>query len=71
MFDARDLRSANLDKHVPKAVLFLLLGVFIAGGSTLGCASGLAGCRPSVATLSLNLLVLLAVFIIVDFDPFV
>ncbi len=67
MIDARGARNALLNKHVPEVVLFLLFAVFIAAGGMLGYASG-GGRRPLVATVLMNVLVVMVVFIVVDLD---
>lgn len=61
-------RQAQLDKHVPEVVLFLLFVIFIVSGSILGAAAGLDGGRPVLATVSISALIVLVIFIVIDLD---
>jgi len=68
VIDAYGVRQAALQKHVPEVVLFLLIAIFVISGSVQGYASGLAGGRPWLATVSLAGLIVLVVFIVIDLD---
>ncbi|MBT8079278.1 MAG: hypothetical protein KJO31_11935 [Gammaproteobacteria bacterium] len=68
MIDAYGKRQAQLDKHVPEVVLILLFVIFIVSGGILGAASGLAGGRPLLATMSMSALIVLVIFIVIDLD---
>jgi len=68
VIDEYGKRQAQLDKHVPEVVLFLLFVIFIVTGSILGAAAGLAGGRPVLATVSMAALIVLVIFIVVDLD---
>lgn len=68
VFDAYGKRQAQLDKHVPEVVLFLLFVIFMVAGGILGAAAGLAGGRPTLATVSMATLIVLVIFIVIDLD---
>ncbi len=68
VIDSYGKRQAQLDKHVPEVVLFLLFVVFIVAGGILGVAAGLAGGRPLLATVSMTTLIVLVIFIVIDLD---
>jgi Na+/H+-dicarboxylate symporter len=68
MIDAYGSRDAALNRHVPEAVLLLLLGTFVLTAALVGYSSGLVGHRVSLATYVLVVLIVLLVFLIVDLD---
>lgn len=68
MIDSYGRRDAALNRHVPEAVLLLLLGTFILTAGLVGYSSGLAGHRVSLATYVLVVLIVLIVFLIIDLD---
>ena len=68
LIDSYGKRDAELERHVPEIVLFLLYLVFLMTGSVVGYACGIAGHRPSLATYIMVVLIVLLVFIIIDLD---
>lgn len=68
LIDSYGSRQAQLQKHVPEVVLFLLFVIFIVSGSLLGFAAGLSGSRPMTATVSMAILIVLVIFIVIDLD---
>lgn len=68
LIDSYGKRDAELDRHVPEVVLFLLYFAFLMTGVIVGYASGIAGHRASLVTYIMVALIVLLVFIIIDLD---
>ena len=68
VFDNFEVRNAELDRHVPEIVLFLLYITFLLTGSIVGYSSGLSGHRASFVTYIMVGLIVLLVFVIIDLD---
>ena len=68
MIDAHASLMAQVDRHVPELVLLLLFAAFVVSGGVIGDSAGLAGPRPSRATVVMVALVVLLMFIILDLD---
>ncbi|WP_162058850.1 hypothetical protein [Undibacterium sp. KW1] len=66
--DAFGKRDAGLQRHVPETVVLLLLITIIMTAATIGYASGLTGQRAVFATLALQILISMAVFLTIDLD---
>ncbi|MFZ6742551.1 hypothetical protein ACO0LC_04975 [Undibacterium sp. JH2W] len=66
--DAFGKREAGLQRHVPETVVLLLLITIIMTAATIGYASGLTGQRAVFATLVLQILISMAVFLTIDLD---
>lgn len=66
--DAFGKRDAGLLRHVPETVVYLLFATIIMTAATVGYASGLTGQRTSFATLALQVLIAMAVFLTIDLD---
>jgi hypothetical protein len=66
--DAHGTRDAELDRHVPELVLFLLFGTFLLTGGIVGYASGVSGHRASGVSYLMVVLIVVLVFIIIDLD---
>jgi hypothetical protein len=68
VIDAYGTRDAELNRHVPEIVLFLLFGAFMLATCLIGYASGVAGHRASFATYILVVLISLLIFLVIDLD---
>ncbi len=68
MMDAFGRRDAELDRHVPELVLFLLYFTFIMTGTIVGYAAGVGRHRASFVSYIMVALIVLLVFIIIDLD---
>ena len=68
MFDARGVRNAILNRHVPEVILLLLFLVFILSGAMIGYSGGLSLKRAYLPTIVLTLMIVLVVFISIDLD---
>jgi hypothetical protein len=68
VIDAFGMRDAELDRHVPEPVLYLLFLTFIYLGWMLGFAPSLAGEQPPLTMVAMVSLVVLLLFVIVDLD---
>lgn len=68
MIDSYGRRDAELKRHVPEVVLFLLYAAFLMTGIVVGFAAGVADHRASFATYVLISLIVVLTFIIVDLD---
>lgn len=68
MFDSQGRRDASVRRHVPELALWLLALTFLIAGATVGYACGVAGHRPSLASLAMVTLIVVLVFIILDLD---
>jgi hypothetical protein len=68
VIDAYGTRDAELNRHVPEIVLFMLFGAFILAACLIGYASGIGGHRASFATYILVVMISLLVFLIIDLD---
>ena len=68
LIDNYGLRQAELNRHVPEAVLLLLYLTFLLAGSIVGFSAGVSAHRPSFATYLMVLLMTVLVFIILDLD---
>ena len=68
LIDAYGKRDAELERHVPEVVLFLLYFAFLMTGIIVGYASGVAGYRAPLVSYIMVALIVLLVFIIIDLD---
>lgn len=68
VIDSYGSRDAELNRHVPETVLFLLLITLVMTASLVGYGSGVSGHRASLATQVLYALIVLMVFLIIDLD---
>ncbi|MCX4029680.1 hypothetical protein H0A36_13035 [Endozoicomonas sp. SM1973] len=68
LIDIFSKRSAELNRHVPELVLFILYGTFLMTGSIVGYASGVTGNRVPFVTYIMVAMIVLLVFIIIDLD---
>ena len=68
VIDSYGSRDAELNRHVPETVLFLLLVTLVMTASLVGYGSGVSGHRASLSTHVLYLLIVLMVFLIIDLD---
>jgi hypothetical protein len=68
VIDAKGLRDAALDNHVPASVLVLLFAAAILAVGMVGYANGVANHRAAVVTGMLIVLFALTIFVIVDLD---
>jgi hypothetical protein len=68
LIDAYGTRDAELERHVPEVVLFLLYGTFVLTGIVLGYGARVSGHRASFATYILIALVVVLAFVVVDLD---
>ena len=68
MIDAHASVIAQTNRHVPELVLLLLFGAFVVSGGVIGYTAGLAGHRPSRATVVMVAMVVLLLFMILDLD---
>lgn len=65
---AYERRDADLSRHVPDVISFLLYGTFLLTGGVIGYSAGLAGHRPSLATYILVAVIVVLAFINMDLD---
>ena len=68
LIDAKGLRDAALDNHVPASVLLLLFTAAIVAVGMVGYSNGVANHRAAVVTGMLMVLFALTIFVIVDLD---
>jgi hypothetical protein len=68
MTDAFGERDAELDRHVPEPVLYLLALAFIFLGWMMGFAPHVAGERPPLSVGVMIALIVLLLFVIIDLD---
>jgi len=68
LIDSYGKRDAELNRHVPEEVLFLLYLALLMTGGIIGYSCGVAGHRPSPVTYIKVVLIVLLVFIIIDLD---
>jgi hypothetical protein len=68
MIDALGRRDAELDRHVPEPVLFLMFAAFVLTACLVGYTAGVSGHRASFATYLLVTLVTCLIFIVIDLD---
>lgn len=68
LIDAKGLRDAALDNHVPASVMLLLFTAAILAVSMVGYSNGVANHRATVVTGMLIVLFALTIFVIVDLD---
>jgi hypothetical protein len=68
MIDAYGVRIAELNRHVPELVLFMLYGSFIITGGIIGYTAGIGGQRPATASYIMIALVVLLMSMVVDLD---
>ena len=68
MIDAYASTVAEIDRHVPEFVLFLLYGAFIVSGGVIGYASGLANHRPALVTYLMVGVIALLLYMVMDLD---
>lgn len=68
LIDAKGLRDAALDNHVPASVLVLLFAAAILAVGMVGYCNGVANHRAAMVTGMLIVLFALTIFVIVDLD---
>ena len=68
MIDAHGSYMAEILRHVPYLVIFLLFGAFIVSGGLIGFSAGVAGDRPARATYLMIAVVVLLMFMVMDLD---
>jgi hypothetical protein len=68
MIDAYGARDAELERHVPEPVLFLMFLAFVMMSLLIGYAAGVSGHRATFATYMLLVLVSCMIFIVIDLD---
>jgi hypothetical protein len=68
MFDAYGTRIAELNRHVPELVLFMLYSSFIVTGGIIGYTAGVNSHRPATASQIMIVLVVLLMGMVVDLD---
>ncbi len=68
MIDAYSSYIAEMFRHVPYLVIFLLFGAFIVTGALMGFSAGLTGDRPAPATFLMIAVVVLLMFTVMDLD---
>ncbi len=68
MIDAFGTRDAELDRHVPEPVLYLLFLTLIFLGWLLGFAPRVAGEQPSLTVVAMIVLIVSLLFVIIDLD---
>lgn len=68
LIDAFSKRDAELARHVPEVVLFLLYGTLLLTGGIVGFCCGVGGHRPSGVNYIMVVLIVILVFIILDLD---
>jgi len=68
MIDAQGFRAAQLERHIPPAIFYLLFVIFIATGALIGYSTGLGQRTSRTPALVLSFLISLLVFIIIDLD---
>ncbi len=68
MIDAFGKRDAELNRHVPEPVLYLLFLTLIFLGWMMGFAPRVAGERPPLTVVALIVLIVLLMFVIIDLD---
>lgn len=66
--DQLELRDAELRRHVPEAILFLLLASFVMTAGSVGYSVGLSGERPPLLTHGLMAMIALLAFVVIDLD---
>lgn len=66
--DAFGERSAELNRHVPELILWLLYVTFVLTGGVVGYAAGAGGHRPPNVSYIMILLIIILNFIIIDLD---
>ncbi len=68
MIDANSSYMAELFRHVPYLVIFLLFSAFIVSGALMGFSAGLTGDRPAPATFLMIAVIVLLMFTVMDLD---
>ena len=68
MIDSLGRRDAAIHRHVPEAVLFLLLGTFVMTVAIVGFGTGVVGQRPSWVSVVMVVLIVGLVLVILDLD---
>jgi hypothetical protein len=66
--DQLELRDAELRRHVPEAILLLLLASFVMTAGSVGYSVGLSGERPPLLTHGLMAMIALLAFVVIDLD---
>ncbi|RPJ12599.1 MAG: DUF4239 domain-containing protein [Deltaproteobacteria bacterium] len=66
--DTYGRRIAELNRHLPESILFILYITFLLTGGVIGHSAGLAGHRPSFVTFILVAMIVVLAFIIIDLD---
>ena len=66
LIDSSGTRNAALNRHVPEIVLYLMFATIVLTTVTLGCASGIAGHRVTLAAFVLAMLIALVGYLILD-----
>jgi hypothetical protein len=68
MIDSLGRRDAAIHRHVPEAVLLLLLGTFVMTVAIVGFGTGVVGQRPSWVSVVMVVLIVGLVLVILDLD---
>ena len=68
MIDAYSSYMAELFRHVPYLVIFLLFGAFVVSGALIGFSAGLTGDRPAPVTFLMIAVIVLLMFMVMDLD---
>ena len=68
MIDSAGRRDAGLKNHVPESVIYVIFAVALITLGMLGYSPGLSGGRSFVATILMSVVVVVVVFVILDFD---
>lgn len=68
LIDSFGRREAEITRHVPELVMFLVMFTCVMLGAVVGFASGAEGHRPSPASYVFALLIVLLLFVIIDLD---
>lgn len=68
MIDAYGKRYAELNRHIPKMVLWLLFLAFIVCGSMLGYSAGVSNHQPPKVVYMMLTVVVLMMYLVIDLD---
>jgi hypothetical protein len=68
MIDAYGKRYAELNRHIPELVLWLLFFAFIVSGGMLGYSAGISNHQPSKVVFVMLTVVVLMMYLVIDLD---
>jgi hypothetical protein len=68
MIDAYGKRYAELNRHIPELVLWLLFFAFIVSGGMLGYSAGISNHQPSKVVFVMLTVVVLVMYLVIDLD---